>query len=333
MPLRPICIGCCTDCDSNSVFTSCQHFVCAGCVTKFQRDGTNFCPQCKVSCRAVRLGDPDFPSDIRESIVHNSAASLQRTMQIIDFQSKQQLEALDRARASISQLQSSLRETTSQLQGINEKLLAAQDENSALREKQAQNEAKNREELRTLTEKLRRYEGDAREPREFGRSLLSASPFIESKPRKIAFDADPKESDLFSRPSFGSPRTASRYTGAVPEHTYTRPMTSHRHSTLAQMSSSARMHEAASPYVHASFSRKTETFHAVETCPPLPVERPQYAARDGSSRHLSEGKPNVAALHEPYNPPERKFHAPTYDNLHRTLPRKKIVLPALLPPK
>ena len=327
MPLRPICIGCCTDCDSNSVFTSCQHFVCAGCVTKFQRDGTNFCPQCKVSCRVVRLGDPDFPSDIRESIVHNSAASLQRTMQIIDFQSKQQMQALDRARASISQLQSSLRETTSQLQGINEKLLAAQDENSALREKQAQSEAKHREELRTLTEKLRRYEGDAREPREFGRSLLSASPFIESKPRKIAINADPKESDLFGRPSFGSPSTTSRYASSMPaEHSYTRPMTSHRHSTLAQMSSSARVHEAASPYVHASFSRKTETFHAVET-------GPQYAARDGSSRHLSEEKPSVAALHEPYNPLERKFHAPAYDNLHRTVPRKKIVLPALLPPK
>ncbi|KNH08445.1 60S ribosomal protein L35a-like protein [Perkinsela sp. CCAP 1560/4] len=163
MSNRPLCIACCAECDTKSALTTCRHFFCSACVQKLIRNEKHFCPQCKQNCGVIRLGDPTFPAELRELIVGNPEAMLQRAMRVSEFQRKQQTDVTSRAKEIISHLQIALRDGSSRINKLKEEKHALQADNDSLRNKMKLNEKSNSERLNFLMEKICAYENEKRQ--------------------------------------------------------------------------------------------------------------------------------------------------------------------------
>eukprot|EP00760_Papus_ankaliazontas_P031608 PhM_4_TR5361/c0_g2_i1/m.29100 len=123
MPLRPSCTLCCSDCDANALFTSCQHFLCSKCASKAP---AGQCPRCNKSCQVVRLGAPNFPKEVRDRIMGDPLKMMQQTMQVMDFQRRQDADAVQRLKELITHFNTNLRNMAQQLE-------ASKKENARLR--------------------------------------------------------------------------------------------------------------------------------------------------------------------------------------------------------
>nr|CCC95059.1 conserved hypothetical protein [Trypanosoma congolense IL3000] len=111
MAFRPSCIVCCSDCDAGGLFTSCHHFLCVRCVARYP---PGQCPRCSKPCRAVKAG-PDLPKEIADRVTHDPLQLLQLATQALDFQRRQEQQALQRLRELVATLNQSNRTMASQI--------------------------------------------------------------------------------------------------------------------------------------------------------------------------------------------------------------------------
>ncbi|KAG8343148.1 hypothetical protein ERJ75_001002800 [Trypanosoma vivax] len=123
MPFRPSCIICCSDCDTDGLFTSCQHFLCVRCTTRYP---PGQCPRCRKPCRAIKAG-PALPRDIADRMAHDPQRLLLLASQGLDFQRRQEQQTIGRLRELVATLNQSNRTMVSQVSAAKverEKLLA-----------------------------------------------------------------------------------------------------------------------------------------------------------------------------------------------------------------
>ena len=106
--MRPICIVCWSECDSNALYTSCQHFICVRCAMKVPQ---HQCPRCKKTCQVVRLGAPNFPSDVKNYIMGDPMKLLQQAVRVLEFQQRQDRECCGRVKELLSYLNTALQKT------------------------------------------------------------------------------------------------------------------------------------------------------------------------------------------------------------------------------
>lgn len=111
MTYRPCCIVCCSDCDTDGIFTSCQHFICPRCAGRYP---PGQCPRCRKPCKAVKAG-PALPKEVADRVSHNPQHLLQLAAQALDFQRRQEQQSLQRLRELVTTLNQSNRSMASQI--------------------------------------------------------------------------------------------------------------------------------------------------------------------------------------------------------------------------
>ncbi|RNF20326.1 putative dynein heavy chain, cytosolic [Trypanosoma conorhini] len=111
MPFRPSCIICCSDCDTDGLFTSCQHFLCARCTARYP---PGQCPRCRKPCKAVKAGAA-LPKEVHERVAQDPQRVLAIAAQALEFQRRQEQQTLQRLREIVTTLNQSNRSMASQL--------------------------------------------------------------------------------------------------------------------------------------------------------------------------------------------------------------------------
>ncbi|RNF07219.1 putative dynein heavy chain, cytosolic [Trypanosoma rangeli] len=111
MPFRPSCIICCSDCDADSLFTSCQHFLCARCTARYP---PGQCPRCRKPCKVVKAGAA-LPNELQERMAQDPQRVLAVAAQALEFQRRQEHQTLQRLREIVTTLNQSNRSMASQL--------------------------------------------------------------------------------------------------------------------------------------------------------------------------------------------------------------------------
>ncbi|KEG06142.1 putative dynein heavy chain, cytosolic, partial [Trypanosoma grayi] len=111
MPFRPSCIICCSDCDSDGLFTSCQHFLCGRCTARY---APGQCPRCRKPCKVVKAGAA-LPKEVRERMTQDPQRLLTFTLQALEFQRRQEQQTLQRLREIVTTLNQSNRGMAAQI--------------------------------------------------------------------------------------------------------------------------------------------------------------------------------------------------------------------------
>ena len=123
MPFRPSCAVCVSDCDGNAFLSSCQHFLCSRCWTKYQTSqpptttSTTTCPRCQKQCKVVKLSASNFPSDVQGRIQMDTMSGGTIGVpffQALEFQRKQEQMALQRLKELVQVLNNSNRTMAAQ---------------------------------------------------------------------------------------------------------------------------------------------------------------------------------------------------------------------------
>ncbi|KAF5222711.1 hypothetical protein TcYC6_0101650 [Trypanosoma cruzi] len=111
MPFRPSCIICCSDCDTDGLFTSCQHFLCTRCTARYP---PGQCPRCRKPCKAVKAGAA-LPKEVQERMAQDPQRLLTFATQTLEFQRRQEQQTLQRLREIVTTLNQSNRSMASQI--------------------------------------------------------------------------------------------------------------------------------------------------------------------------------------------------------------------------
>ncbi|ORC86192.1 putative dynein heavy chain, cytosolic [Trypanosoma theileri] len=111
MPFRPSCIICCSDCDADGLFTSCQHFLCGRCSARYPPAQ---CPRCRKPCKAVKAGAA-LPKEIADRIGQDPQRLIAAAAQAIEFQRRQEQQTLQRLREIVTTLNQSNRSMATQI--------------------------------------------------------------------------------------------------------------------------------------------------------------------------------------------------------------------------
>ncbi|CUG88762.1 transmembrane protein, putative [Bodo saltans] len=112
MPFQPTCSMCVADCDSNSVLTNCQHFICSRCWNKYPKGQ---CPRCHKACKTLSLSAPNFPVEVQERLRFDVKRHMTMSIQALEFQQRLEQGATQRLKEIMTQLQQQLRSTMQQL--------------------------------------------------------------------------------------------------------------------------------------------------------------------------------------------------------------------------
>lgn len=111
MPFRPSCIICCSDCDGDGLFTSCQHFLCGRCAARYP---PGQCPRCRKPCKAVKAG-AELPKEVHELLARDPQRLMTFAAQTFEFQRRQEQQTLQRLREIVTTLNQSNRSMASQI--------------------------------------------------------------------------------------------------------------------------------------------------------------------------------------------------------------------------
>ncbi|KAH9600097.1 hypothetical protein LSM04_002143 [Trypanosoma melophagium] len=111
MAFRPSCIICCSDCDADGLFTSCQHFLCGRCSARYPPAQ---CPRCRKPCKAIKMGTT-LPKEIADRIAHDPQRLIAAAAQAIEFQRRQEQQTLQRLREIVTTLNQSNRSMAAQI--------------------------------------------------------------------------------------------------------------------------------------------------------------------------------------------------------------------------